>query len=71
MLSDPPKTLSPSGRSKTIDSFLGASEVLLTVLKDVSSFTSVPFMRDAAELCLGLLNTVQVSVHIFPTYTRR
>ncbi|KAF4607556.1 hypothetical protein EYR38_001628 [Pleurotus pulmonarius] len=59
MLSNPIKTPSPPGRSKTVDSFLGASEVLLTVLKDVSSFTTVPFMRDAAELSLGLLNAVQ------------
>ncbi|KAF4566123.1 hypothetical protein EYR40_002061 [Pleurotus pulmonarius] len=54
-----PKPLSSSDRSKTVDSILATSEVLLTVLKDVSSFATVPFMRDAAELCLGLLNAVQ------------
>lgn len=56
-----PNAQNSLGRSSTLDSLLGASEVILTLVKDVSSVATVPFMRDAAELSLGFLNTVQVS----------
>lgn len=53
------KSPHPPARSSSLDNFLGASEVFLTVVKDVSSVTAVPFMRDAAELSLTFLNIVQ------------
>ncbi|KDQ23135.1 hypothetical protein PLEOSDRAFT_1108772 [Pleurotus ostreatus PC15] len=51
-----PNTL---GRRSTLGSVLGASEALLTLVKDVSNVVAVPYMRDAAEVSLGFLNIVQ------------
>lgn len=61
-------TDSPSSpiRSGSLDKFLGATEVLLTIVKDVSSVATVPFMREAAESSLGFLNAVQVSCRLKP-----
>ncbi|KAF9497044.1 hypothetical protein BDN71DRAFT_662911 [Pleurotus eryngii] len=49
----------PPERSSSLDSFLGTSEVILTVLKDVSTVSPVPFLSDAAKLSLVILKTVQ------------
>ncbi|KAF4607500.1 hypothetical protein EYR38_001572 [Pleurotus pulmonarius] len=49
----------PPERSSSLDSFLGASEVILTILKQASTVSPVPFLGDAAKLSLGILNAVQ------------
>ncbi|KAF4607557.1 hypothetical protein EYR38_001629 [Pleurotus pulmonarius] len=52
---------SPSSptRGISLDKPLAATEVLLTIAKDVSNVAPVPFMRQAAEASLGFLNIVQ------------
>ncbi len=60
----------PPERSGSLDSFLGASEVILTILKEASTVSPLPFLSDAAKLSLGILNAVQVSL-VFLSHTRR
>ncbi|KAJ8501865.1 hypothetical protein ONZ45_g11985 [Pleurotus djamor] len=49
---------SPS-RNRSVDAVLDISSVLLTTLNDVSAVCAVPFLGNAAQLALGILNTVQ------------
>ncbi|KAF4585167.1 hypothetical protein EYR40_002004 [Pleurotus pulmonarius] len=49
----------PPERSSSLDSFLGVSEIFLTILKEASTVSPVPFLSDAAKLSLGILNAVQ------------
>jgi hypothetical protein len=55
-----PREEKPSHTSERLDTALEVSSFVLATLKDAATLSSVPFLREAAGLALGILDSVQV-----------
>jgi len=57
----------PSHTSQ-LDAVLEISSFVLTTLKDAASLSTVPFLKEAAGLALGILDSVQVGACSHPSH---
>jgi len=55
-----PSEEKPSHTSERLGTALEVSSFILATLKDAAAWSSVPFLKEAAGLALGILDSVQV-----------